>query len=131
MQTKKNIIREDDFMSNLSCNARECISNQGGMCKAGQITIQSQGAAHSIDTYCSNYQDKNVSGVNSMNDVNYVGQISAGFVSMYDMAGSPEIACNANTCIYNLGGRCESRQVNIQADGGEGMEGTMCNTFTN
>lgn len=118
-------------MSNLSCNARSCTNNQGGMCGAGNITIQGVSSQSSLDTYCSNYQDKNYdNGMNSMSNMNYVGQITEGFTSIYDASSNPDVSCNANRCIYNFNNKCEAKQLNIEGDGGAQILGTRCSTYT-
>lgn len=133
-------------MLNLSCNARSCTHNNGGMCNASTIKVEGISSSSSPDTYCSTYEDKtynngfnddsnnnlnnNFNGINSSVGMNYVGQITAGFKSIYDEISSPNIECNAQNCIYNCNNMCESRHVNIQGDGGAEILGTRCGTFT-
>lgn len=129
-------------MLNLSCNARSCTHNNGGMCNASRIKVEGVSSSSSPDTYCSTYEDKiynngfkndfnnNLNAINSSVGMNYVGQITAGFKSIYDEISSPNIECNAQNCIYNCNNMCESRHVNIQGDGGAEILGTRCATFT-
>jgi hypothetical protein len=116
-------------MATLTCGARHCAYNEGGVCSAGIILIEGMSSDSSIDTYCSSYKDKTASGLDSIYNTNYMNSVTQGFYSAYEYRNSPEVSCNAVRCFYNFNGSCQASQVSVYGDE-NGILGTRCQSFT-
>ena len=117
-------------MTKLSCTARDCVNNEGGLCGAENIMIEGVNSTTSIETYCSNYKKETVtSQIAALGNTNYVGEVMQMISSMDEMVMSPEVFCHAQKCFYNGNGKCEARNIMILSEEDGSLNGARCETF--
>ena len=117
-------------MTKLSCTARNCVNNEGGLCGAEYIMIDGMDSTTSGETYCSNYREENIgSQIAALGNTNYIGEVMQMLSSMDEVLMSPEICCHAKHCFYNGNGKCEARDIMIIGDDATESIDTRCETF--
>ena len=118
-------------MTKLSCTARTCVHNEGGLCAAEHILVEGTASTTSSETFCSSFREGTVGEqfkAAVMNN-NYMGELMQIFSSSEEIKMNPEIGCNAVHCFYNGNGKCEARDIMIRGDGATQSAETLCETF--
>lgn len=115
----------------LRCSAIRCANNVNETCIARNIHVAGSQAHTGSETDCDTFVQKgDISSTSHFANRNlaedYVQLFSNESVDM-----SPEIACDAESCIYNLNRMCSADSVKIDEDGDEAnsSEQTQCKTF--
>lgn len=117
-------------MTRLSCTARNCVNNEGGLCGAENILVKGVEASSSQETFCSSFKEETVvSQIAAIGNTNYVGEVMQMLSDMSDIKMSPNVHCYATRCFYNGNGICEARDMMIIGDGAKDSRDTLCQTF--
>ena len=117
------------MLSQLSCNAANCVNNVGGLCTARVIHVAGKQASSSPETDCNTFGERTLgNAVKNIANMNIGGEIIQAFNSE-EIKMSPEIVCDAVKCIHNSHRNCKAS--NVQIFGPEAMSNlnTQCETF--
>lgn len=117
-------------MTKLNCTARSCVNNEGGLCGAEYIMIQSPESTTSSETFCSNFKVDNVlNEVSAITNTDYIGEIFQIFSGSYNIKMSPTVACHAQHCFYYANGVCGAQNISIIGNEAINERDTSCETF--
>ena len=118
-------------MTRLSCTARTCVHNEGGLCEAEHILVEGTGANTSSETFCSSFRENSVSEqfTAAVTNTNYMGELIQIFSSKDEIKMNPQISCHAIHCFYNGNGSCEALDIAIRGDEATDRRETLCETF--
>ena len=118
-------------MTRLSCTARTCVHNEGGLCEAESILIEGTDANTSLETFCSSFRENSVSEqfTAAFTNTNYMGELMQIFSSKDQIKMNPNIGWHATRCFYNGNGRCEALDIAIRGDRASDPRETLCETF--
>ena len=97
-------------MSNLNCQANNCVFNKSGSCYASHIKVEGFDASITPETYCDTFKNGSAYSLS-----NFSGEAS--------LTSTQNISCSANNCLYNVSGGCNSSNVDIN------FENASCETF--
>ena len=113
-------------MPRLSCTARTCVHNEGGLCEAENILIEGTDANTSLETFCSSFRENSVSEqfTAAFTNTNYMGELMQIFSSKDEIKMNPNIGCHATR-----NGRCEALDIAIRGDRASEPRETLCETF--
>lgn len=113
---------------NLACNAKNCIHNSRSVCGANNIHIRGANATAGNYTECGSFMEKGIK--NSLENV-YNYNIGGEVYNNYSGGTTPNIACDAVKCQYNINGDCVSNYVQIDGVGAVDSNRTGCQSFRN
>lgn len=100
-------------MTDLNCNATTCMHNTGNLCSRGAIHVGGKSAKSTEQTCCNSFAER-----------------QSGFENSIEAATETvDIACKADTCSYNDGGRCFAEHVDVSGFTARETEDTNCSTF--
>lgn len=116
-------------MTELMCNAENCVNNINGLCSANIIEISGERADTSFETKCNTYGYKNFHNtMMNLVNTNYAGEVAQSFTNS-KIVLSPKIQCGAIHCKYNSENRCVAENVFVRGNSTKSSEGTQCETF--
>ncbi len=101
-------------MNQLKCGVHNCVSNCGDKCCRSGIQVSGKGARAKSDTSCVSFSESR-----------------GGFQnSLYGTADlETDISCDAETCAYNMSGKCRAESVTVCGGGTGSCRCTSCGTF--
>lgn len=113
----------------LSCNALNCVHNTSGLCAANKINIDGMNASASSETSCETFAEKGIKNAfTNMANMNVPGEVMQLF-NKNSISMSPEIGCEATSCIYNMDNVCSAENVQIIGSSANTSDCTKCETF--
>ncbi len=114
-------------MSNLKCEAENCLYNRNELCSAEAIEVQGGHTMGGRFTFCGTFSSKSLGNyVSSVGNMNYSGALQE---VISDNVMDPKVLCNAVNCVYNSEKVCEADFVQIQNPVSSTAEQTECQTF--
>ena len=118
-------------MTRLSCTARTCVHNEGGLCEAENILVEGTDADTSTETFCSSFREDSIGEqfTAAVTNTNYMGELMQIFSSNDEIKMSPNVGCHAIRCFYNGNGKCEALDIAIRGDKASEPRETLCETF--
>lgn len=102
-------------MTNLRCEAKNCIHNDKPYCCISHICVGGSQAKCDVETCCDDFREKRDNAVNSCCDTKKNPQI--------------DIDCKAVNCVYNENCHCHAEDVNICGSDACVCDETCCGTF--
>jgi hypothetical protein len=113
----------------LSCNALNCVHNTSGLCSANKILVDGMSASTSNETNCHTFAEKGLkNALTNMLNMNVAGEMRQIF-NKSSISMSPEIACEATKCVYNMDKVCSAQNVQIIGSSANTSDDTKCETF--
>jgi hypothetical protein len=113
----------------LSCSATNCVNNMSGVCSAITINVFGSNAHSSQNTKCETFAEKGIKNAlsNALN-MNVVGEVKQVFNSE-SIVMSPNIRCNASSCMHNENNLCAADNIMVSGMGAITSDRTKCETF--
>lgn len=113
----------------LRCSAERCANNVNKFCVAASIHVNGSSAHSSPETDCDTFLEKgDIYSTSHFTNRNLSGEFTQLF-SGESVEISPEIACEAENCIYNVNKLCSADFVQINGEEAHSSERTQCGTF--
>ena len=105
-------------MTNLYCNAENCVHNEAQRCRLQKIHVCGDDCACAEETCCDSFSDVQDRGVTSV-----VTE------SQREAETETDIVCSAFSCVHNENGDCHARKVDIAGHGAMDSKETCCRSF--
>ena len=102
-------------MTNLKCNAKNCMHNESPYCCISHICVGGINAKTESEPCCDNFQERRENAVNSCRS--------------HEKNPSVDIECKACNCVYNEDYRCQAKEVCISGPSACVCDETRCSTF--
>lgn len=113
----------------LRCSAISCANNVNEFCVARTIHVTGNSAHSSRETDCDTFIEKgDIHSTSHFTNRNLTGEFAQLF-SGETVEMSPDIACEAEKCIYNVNRLCSADFVQIHGEEGRASGYTQCETF--
>lgn len=113
----------------LKCSAIRCANNVNETCIASSIHVMGSLANTSLETDCDTFLEKgDIFSTSHFTNRNLAGEYVQLF-SNESVDMSPDIACDAERCIYNVNRLCSADYVKIDGDKAMSSDQTQCETF--
>ncbi|WML36151.1 DUF1540 domain-containing protein [Clostridium sp. OS1-26] len=113
----------------LRCSAERCANNVNKFCVAASIHVNGSSAHSSSETDCDTFLGKSdIYSTSHFTNRNLSGEFAQLF-SGESVEMSPDIACEAENCIYNVNRLCSADFVQIHGEEAHSSEHTQCETF--
>lgn len=113
----------------LSCDALNCVHNANNLCSADRINVDGMNASASSETNCETFVEKGIKGAfTNMMNMNVQGEVKQLF-NKNSNSMSPEITCEATSCMHNIDNVCDANGVQIIGRSASSSSGTECETF--
>lgn len=103
-------------MSNLKCNASNCINNAHGLCSRPIIRVDGDNAQKSYDTFCHSFNHR-------------MGNMQNAISGGGSAEEHTDIKCTACECKYNSDNYCTADDVEVLGGGACRCGETECKTF--
>jgi hypothetical protein len=113
----------------LSCSATNCVNNMSGVCSAITINVFGSNAHSSEKTQCETFVEKGIkNALSNVLNMNVLGEVKQAFNSG-SIVMSPNIRCNAASCLHNENNLCAADNIMVSGMGAITSERTKCETF--